>query len=82
MTPEQEKALELSNKFYQGSPFDYGKKGHLIELKNAKNRAKLCVKEIINNIEATILYHKDSVALPINLKFWLSVLYEIDNLGK
>ena len=39
--------------------------------------AKMCgliaVDEILKNIDATILYHKDSKALPINKEYWLQV---------
>ena len=50
----KEKANELGNKFYQGSIFDYDKKGHLEECERAKERAIKCVDEILNVIE-TIL---------------------------
>ena len=66
MTPK-EKANELENKFYQGNVTDYNKKEHLKEIKRAKKRAKICVKEIIRNIEGK---RKD---------YWNSVLEEIDS---
>lgn len=49
MTPK-EKANELGNKFYEGSVFDYDKQGHNDERKKAKERALICVDEIIDEI--------------------------------
>ena len=49
----KEKANKLGNKFYQGSFFDYDKKGHLEECERAKERAIKCVDEILNVIETT-----------------------------
>ena len=41
------------------------------------NAAKICaqiaVDEILKNIDATILYHKYSISLPINKEYWLQV---------
>ncbi len=65
MTPK-EKANELGNKFYQGSVFDYDKKGHLEEIKRARERTKICVKEIIKSVEGK---YKD---------YWNAVLEEVD----
>ena len=42
-------------------------------LYDAKQCALLAVDEILKNIDATILYHKDSKALPINKDYWLQV---------
>jgi len=46
MTPKK-KAYELCNKFYQGSVFDYDNQGHLEEKKRAKERALICVDEML-----------------------------------
>jgi len=46
MTSEK-KAYELCNKFYQGSVFDYDNQGHLEEKKRAKERALICVDEML-----------------------------------
>ena len=48
METPKEKANELGNKFYQGSVFDYSKQEHLEEIKRAKERALICVDEIIS----------------------------------
>jgi len=66
MTPK-DKANEIGNKFYQGSVFDYNKEGHLKEIINAKNRAKICVNEIINAVEEVT-----------DDGYWHKVLKEID----
>ena len=39
----------------------------------AKYCAQIAVDEILKNIDATILYHSDSKALPINKDYWLQV---------
>ena len=44
----KEEANRIANRFYQGSVFDYDKEGHLKERKKAKERALICVDEIIN----------------------------------
>ena len=43
----KKKAYELCNKFYQGSVFDYDNQGHLEEKKRAKERALICVDEML-----------------------------------
>ena len=63
----KEKANKIGNKFYQGSVFDYNKEGHLKEIINAKERAKICVNEIIDAIEETS-----------KTGYWHKVLEEID----
>lgn len=68
----KEKANELGNKFYQGSVFDYDKKGHLGEIIKAKERTKICVKEIITALNK--LPSKDLS----DLQFWGEVECEID----
>lgn len=78
MSDEKEKANELGNKFYEGEVFDKTKEEHLLECERAKKRAILLVDEILLNIEATITYHKESFALPINKEYWLGVRNEIN----
>jgi len=39
----------------------------------AKICALIAVDEILKNIDATILYHRESKALPINKDYWLQV---------
>ena len=65
----KEKANELGNKFYQGSVFDYDKQGHLNERKKAKERAKMCVQEILDNAGTVNNF---------SVKFWYDVANEID----
>lgn len=76
----KEKALEIANKMYNGSVFDKTKTEHLAELENAKRCSVIAIDEILKNIEATIAYHKDSLALPLNKEYWTIVKEEIHNL--
>lgn len=46
----KERALELGERFYEGSPFEHGKQRHLQEIKLAKERAKKCSEEILSEI--------------------------------
>ena len=48
MTPKEE-ANRIANRFYQGSVFDYDKEGHLKEREKAKERALICVDEILKS---------------------------------
>jgi hypothetical protein len=64
------KAYELGNKFYQGSVFDYDKKGHLEELEKSKVRITICVLEIIEVLKISGL----------DFSFWEDVLLEVENL--
>ena len=72
MTPK-EKANELGNKFYQGSPFDYDKQGHLEEIKRAKERALICVDEIIESI-------RHIIGEKLRVEYYLEVKQEINKL--
>ena len=76
MTPKQ-KANELGNKFYQGSVFDYDKQGHLDEILKAKNRTRICVKEILDFMIYNLCWDEKTNG---NVQFWQEVLHEIDNL--
>ena len=85
MKTAEEKARELIRSFKPFSHFwvhDLGRqKDYDIEqFENAKQCVLICVDEIIQNIKATIFYHKDSMALPINLKFWQEVKQKINEL--
>jgi hypothetical protein len=44
----KEEANRIGNLFYDGSVFDYDKEGHLKQVSKAKERALICVDEIIN----------------------------------
>lgn len=70
MTLEENKAWELIDKYFPLVEFDLDKDK---QIQNAKKVALLCIEEILINIDATILYHKDSKALPINKNYWLNV---------
>jgi hypothetical protein len=50
----KEEANRIGNLFYDGSVFDYDKEGHLKQVAKAKERALICVDEILNS-------HIDSV---------------------
>lgn len=50
-----------------------------ISLILAKELTTILVNEILANIDATILYHKDSTALPINKQYWEEVKSYIKN---
>ena len=69
MTPK-EKANELGNKFYQGSVFDYSKQRHLEEKKRAKERALICVDEIISTF----------LDIDPGKQYWQEVKQEIEKL--
>ena len=45
MTPK-EKALEIANAMYNGSVFDKTKEQHLLEIKNAKRCALICIEQV------------------------------------
>ncbi|MDB4343543.1 hypothetical protein OAA15_00820 [bacterium] len=72
MTPK-EKANELGNKFYQGSVFDYSKQGHLEEIKRAKERALICVDEILESIRHIAREN-------LRVEYWEEVKQEIEKL--
>lgn len=83
----EEKAKELISEFYRTMPFadvkltSCNEKPELImqmEMLAAKQCAIICVKEILSNIDATIFYHKESKALPINKCFWEKVLFVLN----
>ena len=65
MTNEEIKANELihkmKTKLYSDGLYD------------AKQCALVAVDEILSNIDATILYNKESIALPINKEYWQNV---------
>ena len=69
---EKEKAKELVSKM------NYSHPEH--ELFVAKECAIIAVDEILSNIDATILYHPESNAIPINKEYWQEVKTEIQNL--
>lgn len=70
MTPEENKAWELIDKYYPLVEFDLDKNK---QIQNAKKAALVCIEKILVNVDATILYHKDSKALTINKDYWLNV---------
>ena len=70
MTTEERKAWDLIDKYFPLVEFDLDRKK---QIQNAKKIALITVEEILVNIDATIIYHKDSKALPINKDYWLQV---------
>lgn len=72
MTKEESKAEELIEKFSRPLNLLNTSENRSVE-GYAKDCAIIAVEEILNNIEATKLYHKDSKALLFNLKFWQKV---------
>ncbi len=50
-----------------------------IEHDTAKKAALITVDNILDNIEATILYHKDNKALSINKEYWTGVKDVLNN---
>jgi len=74
----REKANELGNKFYQGSVFDYSKQRHLEEIRRAKERALICVDEIIK-FAYDVEWEKKEDALS-KIKFLKEVKQEINKL--
>jgi hypothetical protein len=75
---ESRKANELANKFISKSVFNMTDDELKKERELGKKYATICVDEILKNIEATIIYHKDSIALPINKDYWLDVRQQIN----
>jgi len=66
----KEKANELGNKFYEGSVFDYDKQGHNDERKKAKERALICVDELL----------KSTFVQNNTYNYWTEVKQEINKL--
>ena len=82
MTPK-EKANELGNKFYQGSFFDYDKKGHIEECERAKERAIICVDEILKTKVGELTEEEIECLKDIELfiyRYWQEVKKEIKEL--
>jgi hypothetical protein len=83
MSFAKEKAEELFDKYYQlTKTLDENNNwyGIFSMKKLAKQCALIAVDEIIFNIDATIFYHKDSNALPLNKEYWQEVKKEIEKL--
>ena len=71
-----DKANELIKKFEHYAHSNPNHENDLFYRRLKENSiqcAKIAVNEIISNIDATILYHKDSKALPINKDYWINV---------
>jgi len=79
MTPK-EKATNLANLFVTKSVFDMTNEELKQERLLAKRHALIAVEEVLYNIDAAILYHKDSIALPINKSYWLEVKQHLNNI--
>lgn len=71
----KDKAKQLVSRF---TNVNRGNNFYLTKYINGIEAAKICVDEILENINATELYHKDSVALPFNKQYWLEVKEELN----
>lgn len=72
MNPK-EKAKELTDNYFSWYGDEY-----YFPYKFAKECALIAVEEMLANIDATIFYHKESIALPFNKKYWQEVKQEIE----
>jgi hypothetical protein len=75
MENSEQKAKEMVYKLWKTPQYN----NEIISMFTAKQLATTLVDEILLNIEATILYHKDSIALPINKQYWEEVKLSIEN---
>lgn len=75
MENSEQKAKEMVYKFWKAPQYN----GEIISMFTAKQLATILVDEILLNIEATILYHKGSISLPINKQYWEEVKMSIEN---
>lgn len=69
----EKKALELVAKM--------GSQDQSISYETAKKLVLVAIDEILNNIKATMLYHKDSEVLLINKTYWLQVKTALNNIS-
>ena len=75
MGNSEQKAKELVYKIWKAPQYN----NEIISMFTAKQLTTILVDEILANIDATILYHKDSIALPINKQNWEEVKMSIEN---
>lgn len=75
MENSEQKAKELVYKIWKETQYN----NEIISMLTAKQLTTILVDEILANIDATILYHKDSIALPINKQYWEEVKMSIEN---
>lgn len=76
MKNSEQKAKELVYKIWKTPQYN----DEMISMFTAKILVDELVDEILANIDATILYHKDSIALPINKQYWEEVKMSIKNI--
>jgi hypothetical protein len=74
LTPK-EKALEIANAMYEGDVFTKTKQQHLEELENAKRRALVIIKHIINSAQDIPITYATSFN-----DYWYKVQIEADKL--
>jgi len=72
MSNEEIKAEELIRKFANQIE-DFSLNNEESIRRDAIACAKIAVEEILKNINATILFHKESKSLPLNKNYWLEV---------
>lgn len=75
MENSEQKAKELVYKIWKAPQYN----NEIVSMFTAKQLATILVDEVLANIDATILYHKDSIALPINKQYWDEVKSSIEN---
>jgi len=75
MENSEQKAKELVYQMWKAPQYN----NEIISMLTAKQLTTILVDEVLANIDATILYHKDSIALPINKQYWEEVKSSIEN---
>ena len=76
MTPK-EKAKEICNKLFNGSPFDYNKEGCMKELRNSKRCALICVGEVISAFNFPKYNGDPETEINGDEIYWLDVKHEL-----
>jgi hypothetical protein len=74
MEDAQKKAKEIVYTLWRAPQYN----DEIISIFTAKQLAVILVDKILDNIDATIFYHKESVALPFNKEYWMKVKASID----
>ena len=74
MSIQQQKAKEIFEKYY----LSLRESSNEYDQETARQCAIIMVNEIIGNAKATLLYHKDSNAIPVNIQYWEDVLNHLN----
>lgn len=75
MENSAQKAKEIVYKLWRTPQYN----NEITSMFTTKQLATILVDEILLNIETCILYHKDSLSLPINKQYWMDVKSAIKN---